>query len=493
MPRTERRQQARGSCAHGRGARLSAAVNDRALDKIAATIRRRRLLRARDSVLVAVSGGPDSVALLAALVELGEKRWRLAVAHVNHHLRGRDSERDQRFVIRLAERLGCPVYVCEVPVGGRANLEARARELRYRALVHLARAKNLRLIATGHTLDDQAETVLFRVLRGSGRSGLGGIQPARGDGVVRPLIDTSRIELREFLRARGLRHRVDRSNESDRFTRNRLRRRVLPLLSREIRSGVAAALARLADISRDEEVILDRAETRAAKRLIGARGLDGSGLRRIAVGLQRRVLRRWLATVRGNVRDVDFGHVEKLRELAVGGRDGQQLSLPGGRVTLEADVLRWNRPHASRRALERRLRLGEAAEVGDWRIHLRALAKSISPGPWRAVFDAAGVATETIRVRGPRPGDRIRPLGLGGSKKLQDLFIDAKVPRAARASWPVVVDGEGAILWVPGLARSDAAPVRPATRRRLVIDCHRAGTRAKSCVAAEIPMCYRRS
>jgi tRNA(Ile)-lysidine synthase len=446
-------------------------MNEPVLRKVARAIRRHSMLGADEPVLVAVSGGPDSVALLAALIELGNGRRRVGIAHVNHHLRGRDSDRDQAFVAGLSSRFGCKLYAIDARIPGRANLEERAREARYRALLGIAAREGFRAIATGHTLDDQAETVLHRLIRGAGIGGLGGIRPKRADGVIRPLLEVSRAEVVAYLRKRGLRFRVDRSNTVGRFTRNRIRRQLLPLLERDFNPAIRAALARLADLSRDDEALLEGLAERRA-RGGAAPGLECARLRRTPTALQRRVIRRWLAAARGGLRAIELHHVERLRDLAADHGEGKSVSLPGGAVTRSRGLLHWNLRAPRFPGVALSVPRGETASVPGWQVRTRTSRRPARPGPWRAVFDLAALDGAPLRLRNPQPGDRVRPVGLGGSKKLQDVFVDAKVPRAERSSWLVLEVG-GVVLWVPGLARAEQATVTPATRRVLVVEARR--------------------
>jgi tRNA(Ile)-lysidine synthase len=374
------------------------------------------------------------------------------------------------------------VYVADGALAGGGNLEERARTRRYELLSQIARRERFRRVATGHTLDDQAETVLHRLIRGSGLGGLAGIHPERADGIVRPLLDVSRRDVLEFLRRRGLRHRTDRSNEGRRFTRNQIRRLVLPLLETEFNPAIKAALGRLADLARDDEAVLDDIAGRGARSLVARGGLDCATLARLPAALQRRIVRVWLASSRGDVRAIELEHVERVRELATTGGEGKRLALPGGLVLHNGGMLWWRHAAPVSRRYVRTLDAGGEVAVHGWRLRARAVRDGAKPGPWRAVFDARALQDATLTVRSAKPGDRIRPLGLGGSKKLQDVFVDAKVPRMQRAGWPVI-ETAGRILWVPGLVRSDFAPVGSERRGLLVIEAER--------VAAENPMCYR--
>ena len=423
-------------------------------------------------MLVAVSGGPDSVALLAGLVALGSGRWRIGVAHVNHGLRGADSDRDERFVSTLAERFELDVFVLAGRIVPGANLEERARELRYRLLLEAARSGGYRRVATGHTLDDQAETFLLRLLRGAGARGLTSIAPLRADGVIRPLLDLERAEVLAFLDRRGLRHRRDRSNVDPRFTRNRIRRRLLPLLEREFNPSVRRALARTADLLTDEDALLERMARARLASVARADRLDTRGWSRMPFAIARRVVRLWLERLRGDLAGTSAEHVERV--VALGrGNTGGTVSLPRGEVRRSGGNLRWIETGKRRAVRPRATALVPSSDhaFGGFRFRVREVPRARGPRPslWRALFDAAAV-TGPLTVRPSRPGDRIRPHGLGGTKKLQDVFVDRRVDRERRAGYPIVVGGD-AVLWVPGLVRADAAIVTTKTRRVLVVEC----------------------
>jgi tRNA(Ile)-lysidine synthase len=456
------------------------------LEKVASTISAQRLLRRqRDSVLVAVSGGPDSVALLSALVELGRSRWRIGVLHVNHRLRGKAAERDEKFVMELARRLGVQAFVRRLRLAPGANLEERARRARQAACREVARRHGFRCVATAHTLDDQAETFFLRLLRGAGISGLAAIAPRRPDGWIRPLIECSKDEVLAYLERRGLPHRRDATNRDLRFARNRLRHRVLPLLERLFHPAVRRVIARTAAILREDAEWVERQARRRLKRLRRGIGLDAAALARLERPLARYVLRAWLEEETGSLRRIEAGHLDRLWGLARQGRG--EVSLPGLRVGCEAGLLlcRNGRP-AARKTYRRLLPEGRWVEAGGFRFRLARISgdRAGRPSPWRAVFDADAIGPGSFFVRSARAGDRLRPLGLDGTKKLQDVFVDAKVPRTARGSWPVVTH-RGRVVWVPGLVRDETAPVGPTTRWTIEIEAEPVAS-----VAAKNRLCY---
>lgn len=420
-----------------------------------------------EHLLVAVSGGPDSTALLAALAELAPTRGlRLTVGHVDHGLRGAEGAADRAGVEALGDRLGVRVVTRAIQLAGGSGLEARARQARYQALGAMADEVGAGRILTAHTEDDQVETLLLRLLRGAGRRGLGGMRPERGR-LLRPLLRATRTDVRRFLADRALPCAIDRTNADLGHARNRVRRLLIPFLSAEFNPRLRPALARLADRLRDEDDLL--AATAAARAAVH---LDGEALRvevmREPVALARRIVRMWLE--QGGQGAASALHVERVCRLAAGAEDGA-VAIPGpARVIREGSRL-VRRPGREAVPVPFRLPIGPGQAVahpaGTWRLHLTEARRRV-PGEQRppslgcAFFDADALPGGLV-VRPPARGDRIRLLA-GGTRKLQDVLVDAKVPREQRPAVPVLVAGED-ILWVAGLARGRAAPLGRGTER----------------------------
>jgi len=265
-----------------------------------------------DRVLVAVSGGPDSVALLHVLYNLqDELGLHLEVAHLEHGIRGEEAKDDARFVRELAERLNLPVHIKEVSVprmrsrAGKGNIEALARRERYGFLAEVARQRNLDKIATAHTQDDQAETVLMWLLRGAGRKGLGGMAPrqpvnfagaesSNGVTIIRPLLGATKEALLDFLKQNGLEYRLDRSNDDTAFLRNWIRFELLPRLKERLDAGVPSRLAQMAEVLRDEEMLLNALARQELEGLRANSGLRRDGFLGRPKAMQRRLLRLWI-------------------------------------------------------------------------------------------------------------------------------------------------------------------------------------------------------
>lgn len=439
---------------------------------------------------VGVSGGPDSVALLSALLaQRGGARLHLSVLHVNHGLRP-EADHEQRHVERLCRLWQLPCFAKKLDSAPpRRGIEAWARNERYQFFEAVLEREGLDYLALAHTRDDQAETVLFRLLRGSARRGLSGIPPSRtlGTGgdkrLIRPLLDCTRQEVLEYLADRRLSYVTDPSNADLGYARNRIRHRLLPLLATEFSPRISRHLAHVADTLREEEAWLETATTAARLRVQHER--DGRpGLRVQAwaaepAALRARILRQWLEHT-GHSRELGFVHLEQVRALAEGQVRGT-VELPGSlQVRLEQGCLLAeskrlaSEPYVYPIACGQRLRLPAVPDIpgSGWQCWLSepsawqaSPAQARTADPWRTFFDARLVSSG-LRVRSVRPGDRIFPLGMAGRKKIHDVFSDAKLPRRLRQIFPLVVSGadDSEVAWVPGHVRGKTALVTPATR-----------------------------
>jgi tRNA(Ile)-lysidine synthase len=406
--------------------------------RVTATCRLRHLLGCNDEVLVALSGGADSTALLAALAEMRDagEVHELTAVHVDHALRP-GSHLDAEACGRVCALLGVPLRQVKVEVRG-GNVQAEARKARYAALRREAARVGATRIATGHTQDDQAETVVLRLLRGAGARGLAGIPPRRG-AIIRPLIDRTRAEVIAYVEARGLPHLEDPSNATPRFLRNRVRAEVLPVL-RSLAPHASRALARAADLLRDDE----RALAGQGRRLAAAGPVRVADLLAEPVAVRRRVVRDLWRRASGRRADLEARQVASI--LAMLGRRGP-----------------------SRAPLSR----GFEACVRYGTLSIRVAPPAIPaaepvciPGPGAHELPEGGVLEVTSATgaawplwwRGRRPGDRFRPESGGGSKKLKAWLIDRKVPREHREALRVLADDAGWILWIPELGARSKKP-----------------------------------
>lgn len=480
------------------------------------TLYQQRLLQPSEPVVVGISGGPDSVALLDLLRRVGVHPH---VAHLHHGLRGADADADAEFVIALATQWGLPYTVvrAEVPAYARqAGLafEEAARRMRYGFLLQTAQQMHITSVAVGHHADDQAETVLMHLLRGAGPAGLRGMAPVTPfemlapllvapDGMpvsstapvklLRPLLDVPRAAIEAYCSAQGLPTRFDRSNLDTTFFRNRLRHETLPYLM-ELNPRIAERLCRLAEVMRADYALLEQlVDTAWAALILEARpdavvfALEGWRVQPLA--LQRMLLRRAALHVRRTLRDMDFVHVEAAVRVAQSGATGAAATLPRGlmlrvgytNLSISAETAAdlpgmrpWLIP-GSRLALpvpgELELPDGWVVSVTlekTWNLEAIAANSNLLV----AWIDVA-VADTGLSLRTRERGDRFRPQGLGGvAARLSDFLINVRIPRNWRDSLPLLVAGTGEILWVVGFRLGETALVRAQTAAVLRLEVH---------------------
>ena len=457
------------------------------INKVADTISRNRMLGRGDRVVAAVSGGGDSVCLLDILYRLKDSFViDLVVAHFDHGLRPGEDESETQFVGSLAESLSLPFETKRAGPGlrtGSSSLEERAREARYRFLEEVRKGAKAQKIALGHNLNDQAETVLMRLLRGSGPSGLAGIPPCRGEKVIRPLIELTREEIDAYLGKKGLTYVSDPSNLDTRFLRNRIRLELLPQL-KKCQPRIVEILGKTAEIMRTDETWLEeKAEAWindvAAEMANGKVSIPLSSFATLPETLKNRVIRQGLRRAGGNLRRVGFRHVEAINRLAAGGRPQARVDLPNG-VTAKRvyDTLILTRKDV--KALpDFCYSIG-----GPGAFHLQSLESTVTleemekgslsdmeASPWIAFLDA-GCIDYPLMVRNFRPGDKFVPLGMEGHRKLKDFFIDLKLPSEIRQRIPILACKD-TLLWVCGLRINDRFKVTSETRRVLKVSFNR--------------------
>ncbi len=445
-----------------------------------------------DRVLVAVSGGPDSLCLLHVLWSERAARGlgRVEAAHLDHGLRGDESAGEAAWVAAWCQGRGIPCHVGRADVAGLArdrkqSKQEAARAARCAFLEETAAQISAIKIATGHTRDDQTETVLMNVLRGTGLDGLRGI-PARRGLFVRPLLDVSRAEIEDYCASHGLEPRRDPSNLSpDAYTRNRVRLQLLPLLARDYNPAVAEALLRLSEIAgRDLDYLQTQADAalgdatreRDVFRLV----LDRPTLTGLHPALLRHVLRRAIAGLRGTRGGITHDHIEQVcRAVAAPVPRAFGLNLPYPlctvRITDEMVTLTLANVPTSLANVSTPLPIpGEATLPGtDWRVKA-SFAVALPTPPelgaggrsFQMLLDASALR-EPLTLRNWRQGDRVDPLGMGGRhKKVSDIFTNAKVPHEERWEVPIVADAQG-IVWVVGHCIAERVKVTADTRRRL--------------------------
>jgi tRNA(Ile)-lysidine synthase len=453
-------------------------------------------------IVAAVSGGSDSVALTFVLRELAARHEIVlaGIAHLDHQIRGAAATDDAGFCRALADRLGVPAVMseCDVPASARENgvsLEVAGRHARQRFFKEALASVKADRVAVAHTRDDQAETVLLRLTRGAGGSGLAAMAPRR-DHLVRPLLDCTRDELQEFLRGLNEPWREDATNLDRSIPRNRIRHDVMPQL-RAINAQADAALARTAEILRGDEDFLETLANAAFMRCVetdtehGNVEVNAGELARLPAALGRRVARYALETANPS-RSYGLEEADELRRAVAAGTGGNLPGLVverfGGKVVLSNRVHEVHTVHGVQPSvdpLELRLDLPGTVEApnGGWTMtaegpmrmasdpRMGSPASETLPGS-RVTVDASDLGSHLI-VRYRRPGDRLQPLGAPGRKKVQDVLVDRKVPRDDRDRLPIVTTEKGEIVWVAGQVLADPFRVTPLTTSVVVLTLRR--------------------
>ena len=400
-------------------------------------------------MIVAVSGGPDSVCLLHVLREL--KIRVTGVAHVNHKLRGEDSEADEGFVAGMAREMGLRFH-STVAVCSGGNLEQTARRARRDFLHGLIRRGLADRIALGHTRDDQAETVLFRMLRGSGLAGLAGILPVTAEGLIRPLLGVTRGEVETFLRERGIPWREDASNREPRFARNRIRHDLLPQLKQDWNPRLTETLAHLADLAYEEERWWAAEIARIAQRTLvispGSVEVSVRDLAQLPRAVARRLIRHAIRRVKGNLHGIQFGHIESVLELPDA---GGKAELPGIQGIRSFDWLRLAVPDRGERSPlggEMTVPGRHPAPDGNSMICLDVIRRTQGANACATLKSDLYFRSvpEKLVLRGWKPGDRYCPVGHTNDRKLKELFQRQRIPSWRRPFWPILCCGDK-ILW----------------------------------------------
>ncbi|MEW5795572.1 MAG: tRNA lysidine(34) synthetase TilS [Candidatus Zixiibacteriota bacterium] len=451
------------------------------LEKVRQTIETHNLLEKGQGVLVALSGGPDSVALLHVLWRLRKTyRLTLAAVYVNHQIRPRAAKREERFCQGLCDNLGVPLTVMreDVPTLAkkrRLGIEETAREVRYGVFARLAESQRFDRVALGHQADDQVETILFRLVRGTGPSGLAGMPYRRGP-YIRPLLDLTRSEILSYLEKQHLSWCEDVSNRSLKYRRNWIRHKLLPEIRRNLNPQADSAIRALADTIRDEDEFLEGMVARAARRATritpgGKIELACAAFRTYAKWKRRRLLRYCLKVTCPGSYGPDKEALDRLDGLAMTGTG--TLTLPNQvRAAVAGETLYVWRKRAE--SVQAAFEPGRRLELNRPRLtfagNVRKRSRKVMPkqrGANCVVLDWDRLAPP-LEVRSARPGDRFQPLGMKGHKKVGDFLTDRKVPRPLRDEILLLCDQHGPV-WIVGQEIADRAKVDDKTRRTLTV------------------------
>ncbi len=472
----------------------------RILQKVEQTLSHQNLFSKGDSVLAGVSGGPDSVALLHILVQLAPK-WEIAIgiAHLNHCLRGAESDRDADFVAELAARLSLPYYseainVRNNPAFRKLSLETAARQVRYDFFDRISRQNGYHKIATGHHRDDNAELMLMFLFRGSGPLGFSGIPPVREGRIVRPLISTSRNELVAFLNENAITYQVDKSNRDMRFLRNRIRHETIPYIQACCNPGIVETLNRFSKIVRSEDEWMNELIQPIYEKALVSAGehrvvLAISILTAFPEAVRRRVIRTAIVRIKGDLLRISFSHIEAARELAERQQYPALLMLPDGiRIQRnksllsfyqEDESLRSSRLGFRRRPLSFFYSVSEPLDHATVTISETGAVLAFSEIPIGsckmdnlskkiALLDMEKLIFPLI-LRNIQQGDRFSPLGVTGTQKIKKYFIDHKIDRNERRQCPLLLSGNE-VVWLAGHRISGHYKIAASTRRVLKVE-----------------------
>jgi tRNA(Ile)-lysidine synthase len=448
--------------------------------RVAATIERHRMFAPGQRVAVAVSGGADSVCLLHVLLHLAP-RWNLSlsVLHLNHGLRGEESREDAEFVRCLSSTLGLPCTVREADVAASPdNLEQAARAARLAFFREQIAAGAADRVAVGHTRSDQAETVLFRFLRGSGTAGLAGIRPVTSGGIVRPLLEVDRAEVEQFLLRRGIPWRQDSSNRSLEFARNRIRHELLPQLAGQWNPAIAETLAHMADWALAEEswweTEMDRLAPSCLSEIHGCVLLNVASLRALPLAAARRLIRRAMDRAKGNLRGIGFEHIAAVLKTAASTKGAGCCQVPGLEILRSFNWLRFAKPDAGARPNSGfRFPVSVPGTVllpaPDPAISLELIERQETSEVSDSVYngDMGDLDWQrlsgSLEIRSWKPGDQYHPHGCTGEEKIKTLFQHSRIPLWERRNWPILTDGP-AIVWARRFGPAASFAAGPASR-----------------------------
>lgn len=459
------------------------------LEKVKKSLKRYKMLELNDRVFVGVSGGPDSVALVHALYRLRKELGiEIYIGHLSHMLQPEFSRKSEAFVKDIARELGLPFISKEINVPEymerrKLSPEEAAREVRYQFFTEEAGKCNANKIATGHTKDDQAETILLRIIKGSGSRGMRGILPVRDNKFIRPLIDLRREEIEDFLKKESIGYLHDPSNTEPIYLRNKIRLELIPKLKKEYNPNIVEALTHLSHVIGEEESFLEEMARDAFEKILFKKEenrleIDLSSFQTLALSLQRRIIRE--GTEVFNIRGISFKHISDILELINKKVSGKSLNLPEGLIIYKEYnrlIFTKNREsHSSLFNYHIRVPTNITIDTGVSSYSIDCRVKSIKESvidfhdkdDYTAFldFDKAG---EDLVIRNRRPGDRFHPLGLNGTKKLKKYFIDEKIPRSDRNIIPLIAK-DHEILWVVGKGISEDVKLSNESKRVLIIE-----------------------
>lgn len=482
------------------------------LDGVIETIEKYKMLSQYDVVVVAVSGGPDSMALLHILYSLKDKyHLTIHAAHLNHMLRGREADEDTKYVEEYCKSLNIPCTVKYVDIkkmsrDEKLSLEEAGRKARYQLFNDVAEEIKATKIALAHNMNDQAETLLMRIMRGTGLDGLCGIKPVRDGLYIRPLIHTIRADIEKYNMENNIKPRIDSSNLETLYTRNKIRLELVPYIKEHFNASIEHSLSSMAEIlSEDNSYIDDAAEKALSLMVVRKRGkifFNIDDFRKQHKAIKKRLVRKAIEAVKGNIVGIEGRHIDLLMEIAEENRTGAAVELPGG-ITARCSFgkIEILKQGESSGGISRRiLVIPGSTDIPEIEAEIETSIIDAFHSPehgsahWGSLMDASGFQSgrafksdsqyikyldydkikDQLCVRSRQEGDYIVPLGMEGKKKLKELFIDCKVPKDERDMIPVVAAGSE-ILWVAGYKISNNYKIDKNTKKLLKLELKQSG------------------
>lgn len=454
-------------------------------DKILNTIKKHNLIENGDNVLVGVSGGPDSMALLYALLSIQtEIPFSLYIAHVNHGVRGREADEDEKFVEKISGKLGIPFYSKKIDMEGYArehklSSEDAGRRLRYKFFREVLLSINGGKIAVAHNKNDQAETLIMRFFRGTGLDGLKGMEYRNGD-IIRPLLDISRNEIEDYILEKNINTRLDRTNLESIYNRNKIRLELIPYIVDNFNPNIVDTLWRTSRTMSNDSEFLEEFSKERYRQLVKVEDKNSIILcrqkfSREHIAIKQRIIRHSIYNLTGTLDGISEIHVRNVLELFERGDTGKSVDLPNRlevKTSYDDLIFRIKNLNGNKN-YKYSLKRGQATYVKEWNSIFKMEVYPIEKiqlnfkDRFIKYFDYDKIKGE-IYIRNRRLGDTIQPFGMSGNKKLKDLFIDKKIPIDEREKIPILVD-KNDIIWVVGLRTSEKYKITSYTKNVLVI------------------------
>ncbi|HOK18247.1 MAG TPA: tRNA lysidine(34) synthetase TilS [Caldisericia bacterium] len=445
------------------------------IKKIKNFISENSLINENDRILVGLSGGPDSIFLLYILHNYFNNQ--LIIAHINHKLRGIDSDLDEKFIRTISQKLKIPLYVIREDVKklstkNKKSIEEVGRDVRFSFFNKILKVENFNKIALGHNLDDNVETILINFIKGSGMKGLIGI-PEKRDNIIHPIINIKKEEILKYLEENKIEYRIDKTNFETDYLRNKVRNYLLPIIEKEFNKNFKEKILALSNILKVEDKFLDDLVENIKNDILKFEDdfvkIDLKKLQNLHLSLKRRLIRKVIDHFNKDLREYPLDHIDKVISLE-NKKTGKEIELPLNLIAVKDK----NNLIIERRDFEIPDFYIEIPDIGSYqeigmKIELSLVEKiSKVKDPFISFFDYDKIELP-LKIRKPMFGEKFKPLGLKKEKKIQDFFVDSGIPKSVRWNLPILLDKKDDILWIVGVRISDDYKVTNLTNRVICI------------------------